>query len=105
MIFSRRSLAVSVQRDNLGCNVFACDNHCDDLCLRRRNLALLALPTGLPMPLSLSVEINDDNCGVVVLLAYADVAGGGNCGAGPKRRNSSSHCVLQAGDTDKENME
>lgn len=97
IIFRRRSLAVAVQRDNFGCNVLAWANHCDDLCLRRRNLALRALPTGLPMPLSLSVEINEDNCcGVVVvvaavLLAYADI------GAGPKRRRSSSHWVSAQG--------
>ncbi|KAI9586924.1 hypothetical protein GQX74_002771 [Glossina fuscipes] len=76
MIFIRRSLAE--HRDKFGCNVLPCASHCDDLCLRRRNFALRALPTGLPMPLSLSVEIKDENCGVVLICA----------GAGPKRRNT-----------------
>lgn len=84
IIFIRRSLPI--QRDNFGCSVLACANHCDDLCLRRRNFALRALPTGLPIPLSLSVEINDDNCGVVLLMYTA--------GAGPKWRNNNSHCGL-----------
>lgn len=84
-------MAVAVQRDNFGCNVLAWANHCDDLCLRRRNLALRALPTGLPMPLSLSVEINEDNCCGVVVEVVADI------GAGPKRRRSSSHWVSAQG--------
>uniref|UniRef100_A0A1B0A712 Uncharacterized protein n=1 Tax=Glossina pallidipes TaxID=7398 RepID=A0A1B0A712_GLOPL len=96
MIFIRRSLAE--HRDKFGCNVLPCASHCDDLCLRRRNFALRALPTGLPMPLSLSVEIKDENCGVIffaVAMLFNDNILGGKLNSSYASRQNITHSKVR----------